>query len=478
MVSNWRERLRKLRERITGAKKEGPISKQAAVRQHPLAINLGIDFGTSFTKVCFRDVGTEETGVVTFGGRSIAGALIPSIVSIDRSGAISVGTSGRGSSGVDVRYLKMRLANLTSHDESHNINGIDLNLDVAARSLSRWYLATVIHRAQDWVLKHEAHRAKGRELQWSANVCVPVEHYDSPAIEVFNRVFAVAWMWAMENAIPQTMDQAIARYEETKRSIRQIDIDCHAIPEIAAAVQSFITSRDAQPGVYIYFDIGGGTVDGVAFNYVNRDGQKTLNLYSGKVESLGTAVLANDHNCDTADLFEKALVTNELSVDDAEQLIEWRKKLQRLVAYVVMTAKKKDGRDWLRDKFQDRTRARKILVPLDFSKLVPLIVFVGGGGARSNWYQQSILSTHTDFSHGNFGIPRYQLTEVPKPSDLDMGALEPAAFRRFAIAYGLSVPYGEGPEIRLPSQIADLEPIQRRRMKDIVEYQDIKDAFY
>jgi len=58
----------------------------------------------------------------------------------------------------------------------------------------------------------------------------------------------------------------------------QEKIDCHAIPEIAAAVQSFISSRDAQPGVYVYFDIGGGTVDGVAFNYVNRDGEKTLNF--------------------------------------------------------------------------------------------------------------------------------------------------------------------------------------------------------
>jgi hypothetical protein len=220
-------------------------------------------------------------------------------------------------------------------------------------------------------------------------------------------------------------------------------------------------------------------VDGVAFNYVNRDGEKTLNFYSGKVESLGTAVIANDCDRDTHDLFEKALVTNELGVDDVEQLKEWRKKLQHLVAYVVMIAKRKDGRDWLRDKFQDTTRRRKILMPLDDSKMVPLIVFVGGGGAGSTWYQQSIRSTHKEFSHRNVGIPPYQLTEVPKPSDLDMGAIQPSAFRRFAIAYGLSVPHGEGPEIRLPSQIADLEtPIQRRRMKNIVEYEDIKDAYY
>lgn len=476
MVSNWRERLRKLRERITSAKKEGSISKQAAVRQHPLAINLGIDFGTSFTKVCFRDVGTEETGVVTFGGRSIAGALIPSIVSIDHSGAISVGTSGRGSSGVDVRYLKMRLANLTSHDESHNINGIDLNSDVAARSLSSWYLATVIHRAQDWVLKHEAHRAKGRELQWSANVCVPVEHYDSPAIEVFRKVLVVAWTWASENNIPLQLNEAVSMYVKAA-VVAPRDVDCHAIPEIASAVQSFITSREAQPGVYVYFDIGGGTVDGVAFNYINWKGHRSLDFYSAKVEALGVAVVTHDLDPKNPEGIEEALLKDILSHDDRQKLIEWGRELQRLVAHVIMTAKTKDGRDWQHEVFQGTLPRRRILVPLDASRMAPITVFLGRGGAGFKWYQQAILSTYREFGQVNAGIPPYELTEVPKPRDLNMDRLEEADFRRFAIAYGLSVPYGEGPEIRLPSQFQKVKRKKPIRMNNIIDYLDSKDAY-
>jgi hypothetical protein len=50
-------------------------------------------------------------------------------------------------------------------------------------------------------------------------------------------------------------------------------------------------------------------------------------------------------------------------------------------------------------------------------------------------------------------------------------------FRRFAIAYGLSVPYGEGPEIRLPGHFKKAEPPPERKTKGIVAYSDSKDAY-
>src|SRR5690606_24408434 len=87
------------------------------------------------------------------------------------------------------------------------------------------------------------------------------------------------------------------------------------------------------------------------------------------------------------------------------------------------------------------------------SDMRPLIIFVGGGGAVAKWYQHWILATYEDFQHANAGIPPYELTEVPKPTDLDLVGLSDSDFRRFAIAYGLSVPYGEGAEVSLPSQI-------------------------
>ena len=74
-------------------------------------------------------------------------------------------------------------------------------------------------------------------------------------------------------------------------------------------------------------------------------------------------------------------------------------------------------------------------------------------------------------------VLKSSLTEVPKPSDLEMKGLDDDEFRRFAIAYGLSVPYGEGPEIGLPSQFPKVERPKMRQPKGVVDYLDSKDVY-
>lgn len=477
MITDWREQLRKLQELVAGTSGKTASSKGPLAPQFSLSINLGIDFGTSFTKVCFRDVGTEETGIVTFGARAVENAILPSVVSIDERGNLSVGYSkAANNSTTAVRYLKMRLAEM-NFDEPWVLDGIDLNEPLTVRALTSWYLATVISRSQEWIIKQEAARTKGRKVQWSANVGVPVEHYDSPCIETFRRVLAVGWTWVCEKSIPGTLVEGISSYQKTTDRIAVGNIDCHPIPEIAAAVQSFIISREAHPGVYVYFDIGGGTADGVVFKYINEKGARSIDFYSAKVELLGSAVIANQSESQNPDLIEKAILGNDLSNETIVHLEESSKNLQRQVSFVIMTAKQKDSRNWYYEFFQDRSRLHNTLARLDVSTGMPLIIFLGGGGAGSTWYQNSILATHWKFSHWNFRIPPYDLAEVPKPSDLHMYGLELADFRRFAIAYGLSVPYGEGPDIRLPSQFPKEPPRQLHRMKSIVDYHDTKDAY-
>src|SRR5947208_2119195 len=101
MFENWRNRLRTMLDRITGVRKKhysegasvyesrGTSLPSLTTRHSTIAINLGIDFGTSFTKVCFRDVSTEESGIVTVGGQPKNG-LIPSIVVVGSGGRLGL----------------------------------------------------------------------------------------------------------------------------------------------------------------------------------------------------------------------------------------------------------------------------------------------------------------------------------------------------------------------------------------------------
>ena len=77
----------------------------------------------------------------------------------------------------------------------------------------------------------------------------------------------------------------------------------------------------------------------------------------------------------------------------------------------------------------------------------------------------------------NAGVPPYELSEVGTPSDVKMNGLTAAEFGRFAVAYGLSVPSGEGPDIGLPSEFSYTEPPRVRQHANVVDYLDSKDVY-
>lgn len=98
-------------------------------------LNLGIDFGTSFTKVCFRDVGTEDSILVTFDATSADDALLPSIVAVDKTGTLyTADQAPRGA--VLVPYLKMRLAGSPIGEDLPVVDGVDLGSREATCALA------------------------------------------------------------------------------------------------------------------------------------------------------------------------------------------------------------------------------------------------------------------------------------------------------------------------------------------------------
>lgn len=455
----------------SASKKQVPVQTRPL---RPVAINLGIDFGTSFTKVCYRDVGTEESGVVAVGS---ADPLVQSDVVISKSGKLYLSDAARSlKAPVRVPYLKMRLAGVPIGDNLPTVLGVDLSRIAATKALASWFLASVITRSQAWMATNQADRLKGRVPVWSANVGVPVEHYDSPLLKVFEEVLGVAWLWVRDDAIPESLTQAMEAYDASAVRLDAEVSDFHAVAEIAAAVQSFVMSREAQEGIYVYFDIGGGTVDGVGFNYRNWRGDRRINFYAGKVAPLGLAALAamidSEHGSVDAKSFERLLAS--CSPETNSELVT---KVRKLVGEVVMTAKFKDGRNWQVDAIQNADYQRKFVGHLSTSRMKPLIVFLGGGGSKSSWYAEAISSTYKAFQHHNAGIPPYKIFQVPVPKDFSMAGAEGHDFNRYAISYGLSVPFGEGPEVGLPSEFSVAEPPKVRELAGVVSYSDSKDVY-
>ena len=450
-----------------------------------IAINLGVDFGTRFTKICARsdEVGTA---VVDFDGRGLDGAMICSVVCMDENGVISVPRPGTiPSSKRAIAYLKMALADRAHLSFGEDIFQAMVPTEEVSKALSAYFLTHMISCAKGWVLSAWNEHIGDRVVQWSGNVWLPVEHVDSDVMPKFQEVIAVAWRWS-EIGIPEgTIDDLVRAYEMSEARQKPEMSYCQAHPEIASAVMSFAMSRTSAPGIYVFFDIGGGTVDGVVFNLLRPSGEVRINFYVGQVKSLGVDWIADDvcqrlsvddSNSPYADMTKSVLLNGDSKEVDAA-FARYAEQIALMAGRVIYQGKRKDGRNWREEQIQHSTATRTLRRHWNDEDVTPLRVFVGGGGSGSPFYQKSISNGYERSTLRNYGIPPFDLIEVPFPTDLLMGSVNTRDYHRFLIAYGLSVPYGEGPDIGLPSQFDSVTPRAPIRTTEMPDYGDHKDIF-
>lgn len=121
-------------------------------------INLGIDFGTSFTKVCYRDLDAEESIVANIGKDS---SVLSSVIAVDSDGRLHMDDDLDGAEHVcRVEYLKMRLADVSFDSRPPLIDGFDLGSQLGLRALSAWFLASVVRKSQTWIRNNDVERLR------------------------------------------------------------------------------------------------------------------------------------------------------------------------------------------------------------------------------------------------------------------------------------------------------------------------------
>ena len=449
--------------------------------ENQIHINLGIDFGTSFTKVCYRDLGAEESIVARIG---LGSSVVPSVVAVNSCGRLHLGdTIGKAQSDYRISYLKMRIAGEQIEPKPPLVCEFDLGSCLGQRALSAWFLASIMNRSKDWIGKIDSDRLRNRDPIWSANIGVPVDHFDSKRMPAFKEVFRVAWKWAFGvSRLPERVGQLKDSYCDTRDSIYHSEnanpdlIDCRAVPEIAAAIYPFVMSRDAAPGMYAHFDIGGGTLDGVVFEFRSHGADKRILCYSGKVGRLGIAIVSERLELDhytfgNPSSFDEQIMYKCHNANTEVQNIQ--NEINRLVGNVIWNAaRKKRTMRFSREASEQRPGLPKN--PRDQDNV--LHMFLGGGGSLSSWYCSAIKSTHEKFRQGNAGIPLYDLQPLRAPTDL-LGVPNDEDTFRHAVSYGLSIPYDEGPKVTFPSKIGQPPPLPKRKPVSGVSYGDTKDVY-
>ena len=420
-----------------------------------LYVSLGIDFGTTYTKVAWKDIATDAAGFGDFPGKDKPTPFLTSEVRVDDSGRCYTPLDkGFSKARRSERFLKMRIAGsdirVGDPQDSHDT-------EASVEALAAFYLARVVQHARDYFTQSQAERVVGRTVNWLPSLGVPTEQYDSPLRECFKRILAAAWKMSSMSLAGAMGEKVQAAYDSIDADRTAAELGVVTYPEIGAAVLSFLVSPEAQPGVYIYFDVGGGTLDGVSFRYRNRGGDRSVEYYSAVVREVGVEAVAKrlrDHfTVPDVARFRKALIGGNEDIKEPLRYKEVKSDIQKAVAEVVAGGRLRNkSQDWRVARVDDGLYYESFpQYPRD-GKVQNLIVFVGGGGAQSKHHRQWITKTYGEFQHRNAGIPPYELTSLPVPPKLLADEKHSAHYNRLAVAYGLTAAPATAVEtIGLPS---------------------------
>ncbi len=455
-MRDWKEQLREIRDGKTTAEQRRDEESRASSgnprsrrEQPPVTISLGLDFGTSFTKAVWRNLATDEAGAVALPRVFSDSPFPPSRVYLSGDRKCLAPWDSGDANCKSLLFLKMHLTGRQIGPPPHEITQIESVSDHDLTfALSVFYVARVFLEARLNTKEQLRDVITDRRVEWVSCLGVPDAQYDSDHKQTFEELGKLAWslslaMDAGRISTTPTVEELLKVVMELRGSHDESKQPVEIYPELGAAVLSFLVSPQARPGVYFYFDIGGGTFDGVAFRFWQRDENRYVEYYSACVEPLGIEMAAEQIKRKLRENLKRKNVMSAFRAGEEELVLELptqsvRNELQTAVAQVVMDAKNCHGSDWIKGNDQ-RELAEWLRRAAGYTTgREELIMFEGGGGTFSCHHRRWIEGTHSARNHAQCGIPPYHLQKIPKPNGFHVPLQPEPDHGRLAVAYGLS----------------------------------------
>lgn len=265
-------------------------------------INVGLDFGTSSSKVIWRDVTGDRLTLLGFDNRATGypAVCLPSSVKIagDR---ILFGSDAEANRdpGWLVRSLKVCVAcraNAVSCRDCQpageqkragefvvTSSGLhQLNADELAALLVGYTMRTARRRIED-----SFRQARDADFTW--NMSAPLDQYEFAALRVgFERLAYHGSLVASDVNSGMSLHDAIDLVRDKARQPMpsRDDLPVNVVPEAIAAVHAYCQSPIAAHGLYSLIDVGAGTTTVSFFRY-HAASSKTITCYSSCTDAVG-----------------------------------------------------------------------------------------------------------------------------------------------------------------------------------------------
>jgi len=391
-----------------------PITTQPQTLTRKPMIHIGIDFGTSWTKVAYRVLQSNRMGVQPYSA-DVAfpkedGKTTPFARSVIYHNSNGVFRTAEHF-GSDIIQCDDNESAMTEFKMSFNTNEGDEKVNL----ISLFFLSRIIHFSKKYITTSLELNGFEDQIEWSATLGIPTGYIHSP--------------------IDTVTDKWLKNWFQTEREYVG---DLNVMPELQASIFSLTHDTKFPEGIFSLFDIGGGTLDGSVFHFTRSSTGRKINVLRSQVIDSGVEKIKSrisnliSEKCfdaDSIDIHTELLNGCFYEMPELKELITNKSIVQPITE---MTAK--------------ITKESKESEPtLKYWKRNEFPFLYSGGGASFEWFRKTIEKTYSKNSLNRCNLPRFKSMEISEPDEnnLAMNALKPTSVKRFLVAYGLSYPQYE-----------------------------------
>ena len=407
-------------------------------------VYIGIDFGTTFTKVSYMIAPSSTRYSVKFYDNKL-GYYKPSVVFVDEpENIVSFNYFDHSR---EVKYFKYSMIDDTLLNEETEGS---ISRTPKARLFSAFYLGCIIRIIKQEILKNPELQNYSAEPEWYINIGVPIDNYNVANKEhknIYNKVLNVGYQFSSSELFSQTISLKEFEYFYHTHENDYLN-NLNSISELYAEILMYQQDNQVPEGFYAIVDVGGGTIDIATFHKsVSKENGAEVECISQKVESLGVESLINRiaNNADSEEEREQIreyLIDSKLDFNNDDYGIKNLDSpyINKHCLYLI----RKYCRTAYGSCLMEAKRKQRALMREQKEKGNQLKCFLLGGGQSLSFYEQAI--GHMASAHSNAGFPKEEITDIREyiRNNSNLRIKD----NRLVISQMLAQPYEKIPEIK------------------------------
>jgi hypothetical protein len=335
-------------------------------------VTIGIDFGTSYSKVCFDE--NRQFNVVVFDATKYK----PSVLYYDYKNKILYYENQKNNTDIEkIKYFKYSMID-GSLPKSRYLAGEQL-CACPEVLCSIFFIACLIKESKNYITRSFEERKININPDWGITMGVPIDNYDVKHKSLYDKVLHIAIrlsgtlkddsinIKSLDSFYQEHKNLEIPPFQESPNN---------TLPELYAECLSFLQDRNEPVGVCAIVDIGGATVD---MAVMHKESSNKFSIVSKCIQPLGIEIVINSirHiNAPPKDV-RKCLIKNVINDNYIKKDVEHAifEKIRMMFATVAFEVKEKQS-------------ARDALIKQNGL----LKIIICGGGASYKWYEDCILA--------------------------------------------------------------------------------------